>query len=156
MYLFLSGRRFKENTSKSFTSVSSPQSLQDFSPPPPTCFSFIRTSREWMPLPIHWVWWEWCDQYSRSAWHSGNIKKAKVLLDYIVIDSKKINIASGQDNECILLSFPCEYKLLLILFPGVNQKDQMLHIKCWRLCWSVLVKIPFLAQKLQLGLPLLW
>lgn len=48
------------------------------------------------------------------------IKTIKVPLDYIMTESKKRNIALGQDSEYILLSFPCEYKLLLILLPDVN------------------------------------
>lgn len=44
----------------------------------------------------------------------------KVPSDYIITESKKMNVALGQDSEYILLSFPCDYKLLLILLPDVN------------------------------------
>lgn len=44
-----------------------------------------------------------------------NVKIIKALLDYIMIESKSVNLDLGQDCTYVLLSTPGESKLLLIL-----------------------------------------
>lgn len=47
----------------------------------------------------------------------------KVPADYVGTESRRLNIALGKENECIILSFPHKRKLLLILLLDRIRKE---------------------------------
>lgn len=49
-----------------------------------------------------------------------NAKKIKVPREYVMMEKKRVNIALGQDSECVLMSLSCESKLPFILSSTVN------------------------------------
>lgn len=57
-------------------------------------------------------------------------------------DSKRVNIAHGEDQKCVLLSITHDYLLLLILLSHVNRKEDICQINGCTECTRGYVNLP--------------